>query len=64
MEKNGGDLVLHTTKIMDWFEDDFDKWGGGRVDFIARYVTPDKRKQIEAAREPGQAGVRRLRAGS
>ena len=49
LEKNGGELVLHTTKIMDWFKDDFEKWSAGRVAFIAHYVTPDKRKQIEAA---------------
>lgn len=49
LEKNGGALVLHTTKIMDWFKDDFEKWSAGRVAFIAHYVTPDKRKQIEAA---------------
>ena len=49
MEKSGGELVLHTTKIMDWFADDFEKWSAGRVKFIAHYVTPDKRRQIEAA---------------
>jgi len=48
-EKKGGALVLHTTKIMDWFEDDFVKWGGGQVPFITRYVSSDKRKQIDAA---------------
>jgi hypothetical protein len=47
--KNGGELVLHVTKIMDWFKDDFEKWGGGRVPFLIRYVAPDKRKQIETA---------------
>lgn len=49
LEKSGGVLVLHTTKIMDWFKDDFEKLSGGRVAFIAHYATPDKRKQIEAA---------------
>jgi Protein of unknown function, DUF547 len=49
LEKSGGKLILHTTKIMDWFKDDFEKWSAGRVKFIAFYVTPDKRKQIEAA---------------
>jgi len=46
---SGGALVLHTTKIMDWFQTDFDKWGGGRVPFLIRYASSDKRKQIEAA---------------
>ncbi len=49
LEKDGSDLVVHTTKIMDWFGEDFDKWGGGRKEFLIRYVSPDKRKQIEAA---------------
>ena len=49
LEKSGGVLHLHTTKIMDWFKDDFEKWSVGRVKFIAFYSTPDKRKQIEAA---------------
>jgi hypothetical protein len=50
MEKNGGELVLHTTKIMDWFADDFEKWGGGRVAFLRKYMPPDKQKQLDAAR--------------
>ncbi|HEX9941570.1 MAG TPA: DUF547 domain-containing protein [Thermoanaerobaculia bacterium] len=49
LEKKGGVLILHTTKVMDWFEEDFNKWGGGQVDFIIRYAAADKRKQIEAA---------------
>lgn len=49
LEKKSGELVLHTTKIMDWFRHDFDAWGGGLRNFIVRYVTSDKRKQIEAA---------------
>lgn len=49
LEKSGGVLTLHTTKIMDWFKDDFERWSAGRVKFIAFYATPDKRKQIEAA---------------
>ncbi|HXO21924.1 MAG TPA: DUF547 domain-containing protein [Thermoanaerobaculia bacterium] len=47
--RDGGDLVVHTTKIMDWFGDDFDQWGGGRLAFLRKYVSPDKAKQIEAA---------------
>jgi hypothetical protein len=49
LKKSGAELVLHVTKIMDWFKDDFETWGGGRVPFLIRYVTSDKRKQIEAA---------------
>jgi hypothetical protein len=47
--RNGGELDLHVTKIMDWFKDDFDKWGGGRVPFITRFVASDKRAQIDKA---------------
>jgi|SRR6185295_2690857 len=49
VEKKGGGVVLYTTKVMDWFEDDFNKWGGGQVAFIIRYVNSDKRKPIETA---------------
>ncbi len=49
LEKKGGVLVIHTTKVMDWFAADFDKWGGGQVELIIRYVTAEKRQQIEAA---------------
>jgi hypothetical protein len=49
LEKKGGALVLHTTKVMDWFGEDFDKWGGGQREFIIRYAASDKRKQIETA---------------
>ncbi len=47
--KKGDTLVLHVTKIVDWFGKDFDEWGGGKVPFIRRYVAPDKQKLIDAA---------------
>jgi hypothetical protein len=50
IEKDGDELVLHVTKILDWFKDDFETWGGGRVAFVRKYLTPDKQKQIDAAR--------------
>ncbi len=37
---------VHTTKIMDWFGDDFDKWAGGKVAFLRKYLPPEKAKQI------------------
>ncbi|HEY7213819.1 MAG TPA: DUF547 domain-containing protein [Thermoanaerobaculia bacterium] len=49
VEKKGGGIVLYTTKVMDWFADDFAKWGGGQIAFIVRYVNSDKRKPIDAA---------------
>jgi hypothetical protein len=38
--------VVHTTKIMDWFGDDFDKWAGGKVAFLKKHLPADKAKQI------------------
>ncbi len=49
IEKDGSGVVLHVTKILDWFADDFKKWGGGQVPFLKRFVSPDKLKQIEGA---------------
>lgn len=50
IEKDGGEVVLHVTKILDWFKDDFETWGGGRVAFLRKYLPADKQKQIDAAR--------------
>jgi hypothetical protein len=50
-ERDGDELTIHTTKIMDWFGEDFDKWGGGRAAFIRRYVTPDKQRHFAGAKE-------------
>ncbi|HSN85731.1 MAG TPA: DUF547 domain-containing protein [Thermoanaerobaculia bacterium] len=49
VEKKGGRLIVHTTKIMDWFGEDFDKWGGGRLVFLHKYLAADKARQIAAA---------------
>jgi hypothetical protein len=50
IESKGADgIVIHVTKVMDWFAGDFEKWGGGQAAFIRKYVTPDKQKQIDAA---------------
>lgn len=49
-EKDGQELVLHVTKIMDWFADDFETWGGGRVAFLRKYLPANQQKQIDAAR--------------
>ncbi|MFL6199703.1 MAG: DUF547 domain-containing protein [Thermoanaerobaculia bacterium] len=38
--------VLHVTKIMDWFKDDFEQWGGGAVPFLRKHLPPDKAKKI------------------
>ena len=41
-EKDGDTVVIHVTKIMDWFGDDFKNWAGGRAPFIRKYVSADK----------------------
>ncbi len=47
--KKGDTLVLHVSKIMDWFGKDFDEWGGGKAAFIRRYVPADRQKLIDQA---------------
>jgi hypothetical protein len=49
--KDGDTLTITTTKIMDWFSDDFDKWAGGKAAFIRKYVSPDKQRMIDQAKE-------------
>ncbi len=50
-EEKDGALVIHTTKILDWFAPDFENWGGGKAQFIRRFVAPEKQRIIDAARE-------------
>jgi hypothetical protein len=50
-QKDGDTLVITTTKIMDWFSDDFKKWAGGQAAFIRRYVAPDKQRMIDQAKK-------------
>jgi len=49
IEKSSGQAIVHVTKIMDWFSADFQKWGNGQVNFLKRYVSGDKRRQLDAA---------------
>lgn len=51
LEQDGSELVLHVTKIMDWFKDDFEQWGGGAVPFLKKHLSPDKVKRIGAAKK-------------
>ena len=50
-KRNGDTLVITTTKIMDWFSDDFEKWAGGKARFIRKYVPADKQKMIDQAKD-------------
>ncbi len=51
LEQKGRTLVVHTTKVMDWFADDFETWGGGRVAFLKKHLAPETRRRLEAARD-------------
>lgn len=51
LEQDGGDLTLHMSKILDWFSDDFETWGGGRVKFLRKYLAPDRQKRLDAAKD-------------
>jgi Protein of unknown function, DUF547 len=49
--KDGNELDVHVTKIMDWFTDDFDKYPGGKKAFVRKYVAADKQAMLDAARD-------------
>ena len=36
---------------MDWFGEDFDKYGGGRAAFIRKYMPADKQRLISQAKD-------------
>lgn len=50
IETQANGVVLHVTKVMDWFGEDFKQWGGGQAAFIRKYLAPDKQKLIDAAK--------------
>ncbi len=47
VEARGSDSVIHVTKIMDWFGDDFDKWGGGKTPFLRKYLPTEKSRLLQ-----------------
>ena len=49
-ETKGDTLIVHLTKIMDggsWFGRDFEKWDGGRVVFLRKYLPPSQQKLLD-----------------
>ncbi|HVT60903.1 MAG TPA: DUF547 domain-containing protein [Thermoanaerobaculia bacterium] len=50
IDSRDGSVVIHVTKVMDWFGDDFKNWAGGQVAFIRKYLPPEKQKLIDAAK--------------
>lgn len=49
LTRSGDTINVYVTKIMDWFGEDFEKWGGGRVPFLIRYLSPAKAKLLAEA---------------
>ena len=45
--RDGDELSMRVTKIMDWFGEDFEKWSGGKVAFVRRYVTVPPSKEVK-----------------
>jgi hypothetical protein len=50
LEQKRDTLVVHTSKVIDWFAEDFEKWGGGQVAFLEKHLAPEKRRRLAAAR--------------
>ena len=46
-EETGDKLVVHGTKILDWFSQDFDDYAGGQIAFIRKFVAADRQKQLD-----------------
>jgi len=38
VERDGDELTITTTKIMDWYGEDFEKWAGGQAAFLRKYL--------------------------
>lgn len=53
IESREGKTIVHATKIMDWFGEDFDNWAGGRIAFLRRYLPPEKARVL-----PRSGGVK------
>ena len=51
LAQDGDELDIHVTKIMDWFGDDFQTFPGGRLGFLKKYISADKLRTLNAARE-------------
>lgn len=49
ISKNGSNVTVQTTKVMDWFEKDF-KSSGGNLAFLKKYVSKDKQSEIQRAK--------------
>jgi hypothetical protein len=46
IEGGEGRFTMTTSKVLDWFEDDFKQWGGGVVAFTMKYLPADRARMI------------------
>lgn len=49
VERRGDRTIVHTSAIMKWFRDDFEKWGGGNEAFLRRYLPRDKAARLSSS---------------
>jgi hypothetical protein len=47
IDRRGDKATVTDTKIMDWFDDDFDDWGGGVEAFLRKYLSGDTARRLE-----------------
>lgn len=45
--RKGDELTMKVTKIVDWFGEDFEKWSGGKVAFVRKYVNVPRSKEVK-----------------
>lgn len=50
ISRSGSKATMTVTKVMDWFDDDFNDWGGGVVPFATKFLSADKKAQLAGAK--------------
>lgn len=50
IEGGAGRFTMTTSKVLDWFEDDFKQWGGGVVALSMKYLPPEKSRLIAGSK--------------
>lgn len=51
LTRSGDTINVYVSKIMDWFGEDFDKWAGGRVAFLEKFLSPSRAKVLKEAQK-------------
>ena len=46
IDRKGDTATVHLSKILDWFKNDFETWGGGTVNFLRKHLPPAKQKLL------------------